>query len=96
MLKPHIWAGRRFHGPVSRHSAARFETWLDDDRRWMLHDARLSQTDGIDVLAVGSELAGLTLREDAGRQRIRRVRAVYRGPLAHAAHRGEVLERIRF
>ena len=96
MLKPHLWAGRRFHGDISFRDDARFDAWFEDYRNWMLHYARFAELHGIEVLAVGNELAGLTVREDAWRGLIAQVRRIYRGPLTYAAHWEEELERLSF
>ena len=96
MLKPHLWAGRRFHGDISFRDEARFDAWFEDYRNWMLHYARFAELHGIEVLAVGNELAGLTVREDAWRGLIAQVRRIYRGPLTYAAHWEEELERLSF
>ena len=96
MLKPHLWAGRRFHGSIAFDSEERFDEWFDDYRRWMLHFARFAEMYELDALAVGNELAGLTVHEEDWRSLIAEVRRVYRGPLTYAAHWEEELERIRF
>lgn len=96
MLKPHLWAGRRFHGAIEFQSKPRFRHWFVDYSRWMLHYARLAETHGIDVLAIGNELAGLTVHEDEWRSLIRDVRRIFRGSLTYAAHWESELARIAF
>lgn len=86
MLKPHLWAGRRFHGSIAFQTKHRFEEWFVNYRRWMLHHARLAEMHGIDILAIGNELAGLTVHEKEWRSLIRDVRRVFRGPVTYAAH----------
>ena len=96
MLKPHIWAGRRFHGSIAFESEERFEAWFGDYRRWMLHYARLAEMTRADILSIGNELAGLTVRESAWRSLVRDVRRIYRGPLTYGAHWESEVERIGF
>ena len=96
MLKPHLWAGRRFHGDISFQDEARFDAWFEDYRNWMLHYARFAELQDIEVLSLGNELAGLTVREDSWRGLIAQVRRIYRGPLTYAAHWEEELERLSF
>lgn len=96
MLKPHLWAGRRFHGAIEFQNKPRFETWFGDYSRWMLHYARLAEMHRVDVLAIGNELAGLTVHEDEWRTLIRDVRRIYQGPLTYAAHWESELARIAF
>ncbi|MDE0108855.1 MAG: hypothetical protein OXN96_13645 [Bryobacterales bacterium] len=96
MLKPHLWAGRRFHGDISFRDESRFDAWFEDYRSWMLHYARFAQAHGVEVLSVGNELAGLTMREEAWRGLIAQVRRIYRGPVTYAAHWERELEQIAF
>lgn len=96
MLKPHLWAGRRFHGDISFRDESRFDAWFEDYRSWMLHYARFAQSHGVEVLSIGNELAGLTMREDAWRDLIAQVRRIYRGPVTYAAHWERELEQVAF
>ena len=96
MLKPHLWAGRRFHGDIAFRDEARFGAWFEDYRNWILHYARFAEIHRIEVLAIGNELAGLTGREGAWRSLIAQVRRIYSGPLTYAAHWEEELERVSF
>lgn len=96
MLKPHLWAGRRFHGDISFRDEDRFDAWFEDYRDWMLHYARFAQAHGVEILSIGNELAGLTMREDAWRGLIAQVRRIYLGPVTYAAHWERELERIAF
>ncbi len=96
MLKPHLWAGQRFHGAIAFKDDSRFREWFKDYRLWMLHYARLAEAGGFDVLSIGNELAGLTGREQAWRSLIADVRRVYRGPVTYAAHWEAEVESIAF
>ena len=96
MLKPHLWAGRRFHGDISFREENRFDAWFEDYRDWMLHYARFAQAHGVEVVSIGNELVGLTMREDAWRGLIAQVRRIYRGPVTYAAHWERELEQVAF
>ena len=96
VLKPHLWAGRQFHGDITFESEQRFDQWFDDYRRWMLHYARLAQVQGVELLCIGNELAGLTGRSAAWMSLIADVRSVYGGPLTYAAHWDSELESVEF
>ncbi len=96
MLKPHLWAGPRFHGSISFTNQDRFDTWFDDYRRWILHYARLAEMHRIDILSIGNELAGLTARADSWRSLVRDVRRVFRGPVTYAAHWESEIEELGF
>ncbi len=96
LLKPHLWAGPRFHGDIAFEDKGRFDTWFDDYRRWMLHFARFAEVHSLDGLSVGNELAGLTVHENDWRSLIADVRRIYRGPVTYSAHWREEVERVGF
>lgn len=96
MLKPHIWSGRRFHGDISFADEAQLEVWFEQYRRWLLHFARFAELHGVDLLAVGNELSGLTVHENLWRGLIADVRRIYSGPVTYAAHWNGEFERIAF
>lgn len=96
MLKPHIWSGRRFHGDISFADEAQLEIWFEQYRRRLLHFARFAELHGVDLLAVGNELSGLTVHENLWRGFIADVRRIYSGPVTYAAHWNGEFERIAF
>ena len=96
MLKPHPWAGRRFHGENALKRKARFEVWFEHSRRWLLHYARLAETGGADVLEILDELAGLTVREQVWQSMIAEVRRVNPSPVTYAAHWETEIESVGF
>ena len=96
LLKPHLWAGRRFHGDISFQDKSRFELWFADYRNWVLHYARFAQLHGIEVLAIGNELAGLTVHAEDWRSLIAQVRRVYSGHVTYAAHWEDEFRRLSF
>ncbi len=86
MLKPHLWAGRRFHGDIEFDKVARFDAWFAQYRRWLLHFARFAELHRVDLLAIGNELSGLTVHEGHWRGLISDIRKIYSGPITYAAH----------
>ena len=96
MLKPHLWSGRRFHGDISFSDESQFDVWFEQYRRWLLHFARFAELHGVDLLAVGNELSGLTVHESRWRGLISDIRRIYSGPLTYAAHWNGEFERITF
>ena len=96
MLKPHLWSGRRFHGDISFSDESQFDVWFAQYRRWLLHFARFAELHGVDLLAVGNELSGLTVHESRWRGLISDIRRIYSGPLTYAAHWNGEFERITF
>jgi hypothetical protein len=95
MLKPHLW-GRGFTGDMKFSSDKDFRTWWAGYRGWLLHFARMAELYDVELLALGNELGGLTVREQAWRELIRDVRRVYRGALTYASHWDGEFERIAF
>jgi hypothetical protein len=86
ILKPQLWAPRRFTGDIVFERPADFARWWAGYRRWMLHQARVAALGRADVLVIGTELGGVTRHRDAWRRLIRDVRRIYRGPLTYAAN----------
>jgi len=95
MLKPQLW-GRGYTGDITFDNNADFTRWFSLYRRWLLHFARLAELYRVDVLVVGTELEGVTHREQEWRALIRDIRRIYSGPLTYAAHWGESFERLPF
>ena len=86
VLKPQLWAPRRFTGDIVFERPADFERWWAGYRRWMLHQARVAALGRADLLVIGTELGGVTRHQDAWRRLIRDVRRIYPGPLTYAAN----------
>src|SRR5215210_5046590 len=86
VLKPQLWAPRRFTGDIVFERPADFDRWWAGYRRWMLHHARVAALGRADVLVIGTELGGVTRHRDAWRGLIRDVRRIYPGPLTYAAN----------
>jgi hypothetical protein len=99
MLKPQLWDPEHFTGDVVFAQDADFDRWFADYRRWMLHQARLAALEKVDLLVIGTELAGVTHsahQEAAWRALIRDVRRVYSGPLTYAGNWANDFESLPF
>lgn len=101
MLKPHLWvAGWKdtvWSGEIRMKSEESWREWFDSYRRFILHYARLAQANGIEALAVGTELQGTTLEHEAEWRRVvREVRRVYKGRLTYAANWDREFEALPF
>ena len=101
LLKPHLWM--RNHGvgkwrsDIRMESEADWDKWFASYRRFILHYARLAEEQGIEALAVGTELHGTSVeREQDWRDLIAAVREVYSGDLTYAANWWREYEQIRF
>ena len=97
VLKPQLWA-RRFTGDIVFDDTKDFLEWFQLYRRWLLHFARLAELHAADLLVIGTELGGLTHREqeEAWRGLIADIRRVYAGPLTYAAHWDTEFEALPF
>jgi len=96
VLKPQLRSRSRFIGDVAFDDPRKFEQWFANYRRWILHCARLAELCRVDLLVIGTELAGMTGQEQAWRALIRDLRRVYAGPMTYAAHWGKDFEGVRF
>jgi len=96
ILKPQLWAPRRFTGDITFDKPADFSRWWAGYRRWMLHHARVAALGRADVLVIGTELGGVTRHRDAWRSLIRDVRRIYPGPLTYAANWAGDFETVPF
>jgi hypothetical protein len=96
ILKPQLWAPRRFTGDIVFERPADFARWWAGYRRWMLHQARVAALGRADVLVIGTELGGVTRHRDAWRRLIRDVRRIYPGPLTYAANWAGDFEHVPF
>jgi len=97
LLKPHLWVHHgQWVGDIDMQSAADWRTWFASYERWILHYAELAEANGMEALAVGTELKAATRHTKEWRQIIRKVRAVYHGPLTYCANWSDEAERIEF
>lgn len=84
LLKPQIWVG---HGTDSLHINPRggWNRWFASYRRFILHHAMLARIEGIEWLAVGTELT-LTETQPQWHALIRDIRSLYPGHIVYAAN----------
>lgn len=90
MLKPHVW-GRIELQPRSW-SEADWQAWLADYGRFAEHYARLARDSGADAFCLGNEQHVRPQHDAEWRAIIRRVRAVYDGPITYGANFDEVFD----
>jgi len=90
LLKPHIWGRSELH--MQDWTAAEWRTWFDDYGRFADHYAALARDIHADAYCIGNEQKLASSHEGEWRAIIRRVRAVYRGPLTYGANFDEVFD----
>jgi hypothetical protein len=95
VLKPHIWShlfgsAGKWHGDIRMNSEEDWDRWFEQYTQYMLHQARIAQRTGADLLCIGCEYEGTTASQEARwRKLIGRVRQEYAGPLTYASAFGE-------
>ena len=100
LLKPHLWvrgSDSGWAGDIEMTTPADWNAWFASYTAFILHYARLAETEHLGLLCIGTELVQATEpdHEAAWRVLIRRVRQVYHGPLTYAANYDEY-QQIRF
>jgi hypothetical protein len=91
MVKPHIWlrsqSDEHWRGTIGMSSEEHWQLWWHNYERFVLHYARLSAQEGVEIFCVGVELSRTAREREADwRRLIARVREVYPGPLTYAAN----------
>jgi len=64
-------------------SETQWQEWFASYREFINHYASFAQESGVDMLYVGSELAGTTHREEDWRRVVKEVRERYKGPIGY-------------
>jgi len=96
LLKPHLWVRGAWCGDIAMTSEEDWARWFASYERFILHYAALAKEQGIEALAVGAELPGISGREREWRALIVKVRAVYPGKLTYCANWYGEPERVAF
>ena len=88
MLKPQIWVRGRgsWVGDIAMRSEEDWGSWFRLYTEFIVHYAELAEASGIDMVSVGTELAGTIHREEEWREVIAAVRQVYSGDLTYSAN----------
>jgi hypothetical protein len=97
MLKPHIWVGRGWPGDINMSTPAAWKMFFDRYERWMRGYAMLAEMYDFDMLCVGVELVQASVgHAPEWRSMIKRLHAVYSGPMVYAANWGQEFENLLF
>jgi len=95
LVKPHVWVPERWAGVVVMNSEAAWEDWFAHYRRELDRIARIAEEEKAESLAIGTELAAMTHRQEWN-ELISAARAAYSGRLLYVAHNLEEAEAIPF
>jgi hypothetical protein len=93
LLKPHLWG--RGELDMSHWTDAQWATWFEQYTRFIEHYATIARDAKVDALSIGNEQKIASSHEAEWRAIIKRVRAIYRGPLTYGANFDEVFD-VRF
>jgi len=97
LLKPHLWVRHgAWQGDLAMADDAQWAQWFASYEAFILHYARLAETNGFDALAVGTELGGTTSRTADWKRLIASVRRAYHGKLTYCANWREEPDRVQF
>ena len=101
LLKPHIWlrdrSGGKWRTDIRMASEEAWQQWFSSYRRFILHYAQLAEANGIEALAIGTELHTTVVeREKDWRQLIAEIRKVYKGQLTYSANWWKEFEEVPF
>lgn len=100
LLKPHIWLTRangKWRSDIEMNSPEEWKRWFEQYESFILHHAKLAETNGFEGLCIGTELyIASSQHEQAWRNIIAKIREVYSGKLTYAANFYKEYEEIKF
>lgn len=100
ILKPHIWLRDnegKWRGEIAMNSEEDWKKWFADYEEFILHYAQLAEEENMEMLCIGTELHQTCVeREQDWRALIKKIKAVYSGPLTYAANFSGEFEEIKF
>jgi hypothetical protein len=94
MLKPQLWIGRgSFTGHFDAGSDSAWLVWEQGYRNYILHNAKLADSLGIELFCIGTELETAVSKRPAFWEKlIADVKKVYKGKLTYAANWNEYMK----
>jgi hypothetical protein len=97
LLKPHLWVRHgAWPGEIAMETEAGWKQWFAAYEAFILHYARLAETQGFEALAIGTELGKTTGRTADWKRIVAHVRKVYHGKLTYCANWNDEPERVGF
>jgi hypothetical protein len=97
LLKPQIWLRRSWPGEIELRAVEEEERFFREYGRWIRHYALMAERNGVELLAIGTELSKVTRgRTSRWETIIRDTRLLYNGQLVYAANWGDEVEQIGF
>jgi hypothetical protein len=100
LLKPHIWLHNqsgKWLGDIDMANETQWQEWFRNYHNFILHYARLAESEKIEALCIGTELHNPAVsHEQEWRNLIKAIRQVYSGRLTYAANWYLEYEQIQF
>lgn len=91
MLKPHVWVGDNEFNPDNWRNKIDFTnpgeraSWFHNYGNYIINQAKLAETNGVEIFVIGTELAAMTKYEKEWKKLITDVKDVYKGKITYAA-----------
>ncbi len=102
LLKPHVWSrqfydgSNRWRGSIKMRSEDDWAEWFRQYEAFILREAKLAESFGVEMLSIGLEYVEATKRPAHWRRLISKIRQVYSGSLTYAADGNHELGHITF
>jgi hypothetical protein len=97
LLKPQIWLRRSWPGEIEPRTAEGEDRFFQEYGRWMRHYALMAQSEGVELLSIGTELSKLSHgRRARWETLVGDLRSIYGGRLVYAANWGREVEAVDF
>lgn len=100
ILKPHIWlrnADTHWRGQIAMTSEEDWKEWFKNYETFILHYARLAESENIELLCIGTELHQTCRDKNEEWVRIiSKIREIYSGKLTYAANFNQEYEDVKF
>ncbi len=87
MLKPQVWCGRTWIGALTFNNEPDWAIFEESYRRYILIMAKIAESEGVELLCIGTELSPQALARTAyWQQLIAEIRRLYRGKITYSAN----------
>jgi len=97
LLKPQIWLRGSWPGEIEMDTPENWDIFFRYYTNWITHYALLAEIHQFDILCIGVEMTETGLQKpDEWRKLIRKIRAIYSGPITYGSNWGEEFEQITF
>lgn len=97
LLKPQIWLHKSWPGEIEMDSPEKWNRFFRYYTNWITHYALLAEIHQFDILCIGVEMTETALQKpDEWRKLIRKIRAIYNGPITYGSNWGKEFETLTF